>query len=284
MFLAARLRLRCQSPLVVDAVSAEYAHGAINALVATVDPGASALAHTTQGFLGTSGPLVDGLPPLSPVALKPGDEFTLRASAAGEAVCKALLEALSRNCISLILGPIDPKMGPQVTCDVVASLMEERTGSNRATFRDLCDEAAREAEGPMRMHFISPTSFKRRSTWLALPTPELVFGDAAAERPRGLAGKWAAMGGPPLPGGFSGAVLGCTPIEISPRTIRTHTSLRGHRGRPAPVRGFVGSCDYFATDSETRAAMWALGRFASSVGVGYKPAMGLGWVEVERAQ
>lgn len=123
---------------------------------------------------------------------------------------------------------------------------------------------------PVRLEFLSPTTFHSRGRTLPLPVPELVFG--------GLLERWQA---------WSGIDLG----EGAAVTVSDHAALRRHRlwtemvqmeGRHTACRGYA---EFTLVKPEPAYAglLALLAAFAEYAGVGQKTAMGLGCVRSSTA-
>jgi CRISPR-associated endoribonuclease Cas6 len=123
---------------------------------------------------------------------------------------------------------------------------------------------------PVRLEFLSPTTFHSRGRTLPLPVPDLVFG--------GLLERWQAWSGIDLGGGAA-------------VTVSDHAALRRHRlwtemvqmeGRHTACRGYA-EFTLVKPDPAYAGLLALLAAFAEYAGVGQKTAMGLGCVRFSPA-
>jgi CRISPR/Cas system endoribonuclease Cas6 (RAMP superfamily) len=240
----------------------QLTHAAALDLIAASDRAAAQSAHDRVFPITTSGLRMDGSRPLSYVAVTPGDEAWMRVTVIGRPAAMAMLESLGASQVELDIG--------RARFAVTGVALEPLHCGNPTTVDSLLEQAGA-MSCPMSMAFTSPTHFARRGIWLALPTPETVFGHASASG-QGLVEHWTRAGGAGL-GDFNGAFLGARIISHQACVARVHA-----RHRPADA--FMGVAEYTADSDAHRRAMWALGFLAQFAGVGASRSMGMGQVAV----
>lgn len=235
-------------------------------LIRRENPQASQLAHDGKLLITTSGLLQPGVAPLGYVRVDPGDICAVRITAAGEPAAGALLRSLHSGPAVVQIGRAD--------FEVVSIGLERVEGGNPASFGALLETAkSKDPTLPMKVEFVSPTTFRRGRTWLAIPAPEQMFGSGAPDADRGLIAKWCTVGGPAIFNGFSGTRIGVSGCEL-----RTGESRVRADNPFAPT--FTGQCEFMAATPSGTRAMWALGLFAQFAGVGWKTTMGMGQVSL----
>ncbi|MDI6712839.1 MAG: CRISPR system precrRNA processing endoribonuclease RAMP protein Cas6 [Anaerosomatales bacterium] len=247
-----------------------WAYAAFLREVAALDPDAASRAHGAPGqdkeaLLTISGLLKNGVAPLSTVELEPGERATVRVSAAGERLVIAVAKALdpSRLPGTLNIGPNQVRITEARLAAVGAP--------NPASLDDLL-EAGASASGPLRLRFPSPTTFERKHLWLAIPSPDVVFG-RSGQLPTGLLRYWRMLGGDALES-FSSSHVGAVPLWLEPCTAR----LLFDGGKEWSAPAFVGECEYTAHPDE-QPALHTLGLLAQFTGIGQRVAFGMGRVE-----
>ncbi len=152
-------------------------------------------------------------------------------------------------------------------CDVVRINMDQGSWSGLSTWADIM---ARSTGRQLRFLFATPTAIAKRSeTWgrffSLLPEPIDVFA--------GLARRWQALDGPPLPDDFTDFLKagGCVISNHDLRTIEFRTAERTQIG-------FVGAVTYECQKSSQPhlQTLQSLTRLAFFTGVGYQTARGMG--------
>lgn len=247
-----------------------WTYAALLRIIAAVDPVAAAQAHGAPNehktaLFTVSGILKPGTPPLSTVELAEGERALVRVTAVGERLVFALAGAFAASDRALTLA-----IGPHHLA-VVRARPASIGAPNPGSLHDL-REAAADARGPLRLQFVSPTTFERKRLWYAIPSPEQVFG-RAGEHPTGLLRHWLILSDSP-PGPFSASHVGAVPLRIEPRTARL--VLDGGTEWAAPA--FLGECEYTAPPSEQH-ALHMLGLLAQFTGIGQRVAFGMGRVQ-----
>jgi hypothetical protein len=214
-----------------------------------------------------------------------GERLFMRVTVVGERSAGALLRGLKG------LDTVELHGAP---CSVDDAFLG-REGDEGMTGLGVLLERAAQVNGNPQLGFATPTAFKRHGTWLALPSPENVFGRGPSESPRptlparsgddptsraeptvgpapGLVGRWIAAGGQDVFAGFSGARVGAAVIRLPGHTVRPKQSM---------IDAFTGECRFSAGGNiDDSRRLWALCLFAQYVGVGAKTAFGLGQVKV----
>ncbi len=266
MLLSVRLGLQALSDGDFPGGAGVLTHALALELIRKGSARVSQAVHDGKHRISTSGILAAGSLPLEHVRVRAGDRLAMRIGVCGEDAVKALMDGLSKGGSTLDLG--------RTPCMLVGGEFEQLTSPNPVSLDELWELAA-ESRGTLRMHFESPTTFRRGPLWLAMPSPENVFGSfgSTPERARGLAGKWAEAGGASLPRGFSGRI-GAAYAELAPFELKVRAD-----NPTAPA--FLGSCDFSASSAEDARALWALGKLACFTGVGWKTSMGAGQISVQ---
>jgi CRISPR-associated endoribonuclease Cas6 len=238
-----------------SAADAEYAHAAVMSAISEQDRALGERLHNMRRNKAVSIAMLPGQ----------GQDATLRVtfmSPEGMAYSQALIDAISSQPVLRLGRTVYEVAGVNVGGDCWSGI---------STWSDLL------LEGPHRhMHFrfVTPTAITKRgddgNRYTSLyPEPFDVF--------CGLARRWQALEGPPLPDDLAEYVRGggCVIARHRLNTVEFRTSERTQIG-------FVGEVVYECRKplSEYMRALTALGRMAHFTGVGYQTARGMGVVQV----
>lgn len=262
LLLALRIRMKSLDVCGYPAGGGLLTHAAVLRLIESVDPIVSQRAHDREFPVTTSGLRVEGRPALSHVSVRPDASVWMRVTVAGQPACFALLRALSRSDLRVDLG----RAGFVVT----GTEFEPLACANPITIDELADDASSRT-GALHMEFVSPTNFSRKGAWLAMPSPENVFGGDTNDD-KGLIAAWNSLGGSEL-GAFSGKHIGT-------RLVEHHSCRAKVRAQQADGDAFTGSAVYTALTEAEQRSLWALGLLAQFAGVGASRSAGMGQVAV----
>lgn len=125
------------------------------------------------------------------------------------------------------------------------------------------------------LYFESPTAFRRASTALAMPLPELVFGS--------LLRQWNRYNGIQLPTDVVTFATEC--IAVRRHRLQSNVLFFDGSNYP-PETGTTGWCQYVITSGDLywRGVIHALAEYCTFAGVGIRTAVGMGQVRLHQAR